>query len=200
MPEAPSTPAAPAEPSVEKAPLSVDALFSAKQIAAATLVATPLAGALLTASNARVVGQGDALRAVIVATGAAATALIFGIDVWGAGPFTLLALPVSAAGAYVASSIAFAYWFRRTPGTPRRRHASAFVVVVACWLALGVVGAGVVGAAHLRAPSVDEALGDHVQHSAREIVSFRGLARRDDAEDVARALVAAGAFTGTGTL
>lgn len=195
-PSTPATPAAPSKPTVDVAPATVDALFSAQQIALATLVATPLAGALLTAANVRTLGKGDALRAVIVATGALATALIFGIDVWGAGPFTLLAIPVSALGALAAATIAFARWSH----VSRRSHASVIAIVVACWVALGGVGGAVVGAAHLRTPSADEALGDSVAYSPRERVSFQEGARREDAEEVARALAISGAFTGLGTL
>ena len=196
MSDAPSTPAGLPEPSVDvHAPAG--ALFNPKQIALATLVATPLAGALLAAANTRAVGSGKALRVVVVATGAAATALIFGIDVWGAGPFTLLALPVSAGAAFVASAIAFARW---SDEAPRCSHVSVLAVVIACWAALGVVGGAVVGAAQLRTPRADEALSDNVEHSPHERVSFSDGARRADADEIARALVNAGAFTGAGTL
>jgi hypothetical protein len=201
MSDAPSTPATPAvhgdlQPGPVDAP-AVDALYSPKQIAVATLVATPLAGAVLFAANARAVGSTHVARALVVAAGAAMTAVILGVDVWGAGPFTLLALPVCAFVALLLSAHAFSSW---TTSAAARTHGAVGAVVVACWLGLLAASGVVMGAFHLYTPNATEALGDNVEHSPGERVFYRGNARREHATDVARALANAGVFTGNGTL
>jgi hypothetical protein len=171
-------------------------LYSPKQIAVATLLATPVAGAVLAALNLRAVGKRAAALLVIVSA-AALVATVVALDVRGYGALTLKITPLWTAAAFLVAQLAFA---RGTAHYGARKDGGVLAVVAAMWLAFALAGGGFAAWLHVNTPSVDEINDDAVIYAPHQIVRYVHGATRDDAARTARALAKLHYFGGDGSL
>jgi hypothetical protein len=175
----------------------VPRLFTAPQIAAATLFGTPLAGAWLAANNLAALGRprGRALFVAVFALVAAEDLVL-----------ALLDAPDWAAFAIAPVDVVAAWWLARrafadATTTARRRSTREVAqrVIGAALVYTAVVGGAWLGIVSFGPPSWKSALQDAVYVGADEAVRFADEATRDDAARVARVLVDEGALTGRGS-